>query len=199
MNGRLFALAAPLALSLLAPAAANAAGPDHETEGTFKRWRQGATAITYQPASVPQGARAEVSVTRTRSGVRVKLLTTGLVPGRAYGAHLHTSPCGKDPAAAGPHYQNRLDPAAGPGRPSVDPAYANPRNEIWLDFTADRNGVGRAVSTQDWHFDAKRPPWSLVLHAEHTHTGPGVAGTAGARLACLTREAVAAYGEGRAR
>ncbi|WP_246635327.1 superoxide dismutase family protein [Actinoplanes hulinensis] len=195
MNGRLLILTAPLALSLLPAPAANAAMPRHEFEGTFKRWRAGATAITYQPELVPQGARATVTAEKTGAGVRVELLATGLIPGRAYGAHVHTSPCGKDPAAAGPHYQHRLDPAAGPGRPSVDPAYANPRNEVWLDLTADRNGVGRSVSAQDWMFDLKRAPWSLVLHAEHTHTGPGEAGTAGARLACLTRDALTPYGE----
>ncbi|MBO3737076.1 superoxide dismutase family protein [Actinoplanes flavus] len=195
MNGRLLILTAPLALSLLATPAANAAAPRFEYEGTFQRWHAGATAVTYQPALVPPGARATVTVEKTPAGVRVKLLATGLIPGRVYGAHLHTSPCGEDPAAAGPHYQHRPDPAAGPGRPSVDPAYANPRNEVWLDLTAGRNGVGRSVSAQEWTFDRKRAPWSLVLHAEHTHTGPGEAGTAGARLACLTRDALPAYGE----
>lgn len=30
-----------------------------------------------------------------------------------------------------------------------------------------------------------RRDWSVVIHAEHTHTGPSDSGTAGARLACL--------------
>ncbi|GIF44311.1 superoxide dismutase family protein [Actinoplanes xinjiangensis] len=179
-----------LALAMVAPLLIT---PAPVSEGTFKTWRDGARAVTYDTASVPAGARATVKIIENRPGVRVSLLATGLTPGRAYGAHLHTSPCGKDPAAAGPHYQHRPDPAAGPGRPSTDPAYANPRNEVWLDFVADRNGVGRAVSTQKWTFGDDRQPRSLVLHAEHTHTEPGAAGTAGARLACLTRDVAATY------
>ncbi|WP_430791769.1 superoxide dismutase [Actinoplanes sp. G11-F43] len=171
MRARILALAAPLLLTAAAPA------PGPAFDGAFR---------IYDHAAVPAGARAQVTVADHTDGVRVELLATGLQPGRHYGAHLHTGRCGGDPADAGPHYQHRLDPAAGPGKPSVDPAYANPRNEVWLDLVAGADGAGRAVSTQEWDFDPARPPWSLVLHAEHTHTGPGVAGTAGARLACLT-------------
>ena len=35
--------------------------------------------------------------------------------------------------SAGPTFQNVVDPV----QPSVDPAYANPENEIWLDFRTD--------------------------------------------------------------
>lgn len=69
-------------------------------------------------------------------------------------------------------------------KPSVDPVYANPRNEIWLDFSTDRLGTGFARSTVDWTFGARRAH-SVVVHETHTHTNPGHAGTAGARLACL--------------
>jgi Cu-Zn family superoxide dismutase len=182
MNTLVLAMVAPLLLT-----------PAPVTEGTFTTWRDGARAVTYDTATVPAGARATVTIEQNHEGVRVTLLATGLTPGRPYGAHLHTSPCGKDPAAAGPHYQHRPDPAAGPGKPSTDPAYANPRNEVWLDFVADRNGVGRAVSAQNWTVTGDRQPRSLVLHAEHTHTAPGQAGAAGARLACLTRDVTAAY------
>ena len=44
-------------------------------------------------------------------------------------------PAGRAPAA-GPHFQNVIDPV----RPSSNPAYANPGNEIWLDFTTDEEG-----------------------------------------------------------
>ncbi|GAA1629411.1 hypothetical protein GCM10009828_066870 [Actinoplanes couchii] len=167
--------------------------PAPVAEGTFQPWRDGSAAVTYDQAVVPAGARARLAVEQTPAAVRVTLLATGLRPGHPYGAHLHTGRCGADPADAGPHYQHRPDPAAGPGKPSVDPAYANPRNEIWLDFITDRNGVGRATTAQSWAFDESRPPLSLVLHAEHTHTAPGEAGTAGARLACLTRDAAPGY------
>jgi Cu-Zn family superoxide dismutase len=70
--------------------------------------------------------------------------------------------------------------------PSADPAYANPRNEVWLDFTADTRGAATVTASQDWAFDEAEPPRSLIVHAEHTRTVAGKAGTAGPRVACLT-------------
>jgi Cu-Zn family superoxide dismutase len=159
-----------------------AGGPDLVEAGTFLPYRPGATAITYDPAVVPPGARARVAITRTANGLIVRLTVAGMVPRRAYGAHLHTQPCTAVPDQAGPHYQNRLDPHL----PSVDPSYANPGNEVWLDFTADADGAANAVSLQSWTFDPRNPPHSLVIHAETTRTGTGVAGMAGERAACLS-------------
>jgi Cu-Zn family superoxide dismutase len=68
----------------------------------------------------------------------------------------------------------------------VDPAYANPRNEVWLDLTADAAGAAAVTTRLTWTFDEVEPPRSLVLHAEHTRTAAGTAGMAGARVACLT-------------
>ncbi|MEU4564088.1 superoxide dismutase family protein [Actinoplanes sp. NPDC023936] len=216
MNLRVLLLAMPLTLAACTSAmatpgvtgmmktSATAAVPDTApgfipgpvTSGTFKKWAEGATAVTYDTTAVPVGATAEVTVAESVSGVRVTAAVNGLVPGRAYGAHLHTNSCTADPAEAGPHYQNRIDPGAGPGKPSSDPEYANPENEIWLDFTADEEGAGTASSVQKWRFDEKRPPWSFVLHERTTtHTGHGEAGTAGARLACLTRDPMPVYTE----
>jgi superoxide dismutase, Cu-Zn family len=157
-------------------------GPDVVVAGTFLPYRPGATAITYDPAVVPPGARARVAITRTPFGLIVRLTVAGMVPRRAYGAHLHTQPCTAVPDQAGPHYQHQLDPHT----PSVDPSYANPANEVWLDFTADGSGAANAVSQENWTFDPKNPPRSLVIHAETTRTGTGMAGTAGARGACLS-------------
>ena len=157
-------------------------GPDLVASGTFQPYRPGSTAITYRPEVVPPGARARVAITRTSFGLVVRLTVAGMVPRRPYGAHLHTQPCTAVPDAAGPHYQNRHDPKT----PSVDPSYANPENEVWLDFLADGAGTATAVSQENWTFDPKAPPRSLVIHAETTRTGSGVAGTAGARAACLS-------------
>ena len=154
-------------------------GPDVVESGTFLPYRPGATAITYDPAVVPPGARARVAITRTTTGLVVRLTVAGMVPRRPYGAHLHTQPCGATADAAGPHYQNRHDPRT----PSVDPSYANQTNEVWLDFLADANGAGTAVSQENWTFDPKAPPRSLVIHAETTRTAMGAAG---ARAACLS-------------
>ena len=178
------AFAAVAAVSVLAPGSA-AASPSPvgfvTAHGTFAADVPGASAVTYRPDLVPPGAQAHVfSLSAAGAGTTTTLFVTGLQPGRAYGAHAHTQPCGATGDAAGPHFQHVPDPV----KPSVDPAYANPRNEIWLDFTTDRAGTGFARSTVDWTVTGGRAK-SVVVHETHTHTDPGHAGTAGARLACL--------------
>ncbi|WP_410617848.1 superoxide dismutase [Amycolatopsis sp. cmx-8-4] len=170
------------ALAVLVPGVA-AASPVHAVTagGTFTAYAPGAHAVTYRPDLVPTGARAHVfGLSAAHAGTTTSLVVTGLLPGRSYGAHAHAQPCGATGDAAGPHFQHVPDLV----KPSVHPAYANPRNEIWLDFTTDRLGTGFARSTVDWTFGARRAN-SVVLHETHTHTDPGHAGTAGARLACL--------------
>ncbi|WP_370969421.1 superoxide dismutase [Amycolatopsis sp. cg9] len=178
------AFAAAAALAALVPGTASAAtSPVHVTtaHGTFTAYAPSAHAVTYRPDLVPDGARAHVfGLSAAHAGTTTTLVVTGLLPGHAYGAHAHAQPCGATGDAAGPHFQHVPDPV----KPSTDPAYANPRNEIWLDFTTDRLGTGFARSTVDWTFGARRPE-SVVVHETHTHTDPGHAGTAGARLACL--------------
>ncbi|WP_026360612.1 superoxide dismutase family protein [Amycolatopsis nigrescens] len=150
--------------------------------GQFGAYRPDATAVTYRPELVPEGAHVRVfSLSAPTPGTTVALAVRGLEPGHRYGAHVHTKPCGATGDAAGPHYQHLPDPVS----PSVDPAYANPHNEIWLDFTASPLGTGLARSRVDWQFTADRRASSVVLHETHTHTDPGHAGTAGARLACV--------------
>ncbi|XVS64162.1 superoxide dismutase [Actinosynnema sp. CA-299493] len=134
--------------------------------------------LTSYDARVPAGARAEVVVGSLGGGTVVLLRTSGLLPGREYGAHAHVNACGPASADAGPHYQHVQGGA-------TDPAFANPRNEIWLDFTTDARGRGEAWARVEWKFGERRAG-SIVLHEEHTHTEPGHAGTAGARLGCLT-------------
>ncbi len=138
--------------------------------------------ITYS-AAVPQGATARVHTVETGSGRTITTLhVSGLAPNTEYGAHAHTKPCGGTGAAAGPHFQNDVDPVS----PSTNPAYANPANEIWLDLTTNAAGQGRAKSTVDWQFSPTRRAQSVIIHVEHTRTGPTDSGVAGARLACLT-------------
>jgi superoxide dismutase, Cu-Zn family len=206
MMTRALALAAPLALltacttamqvqpeptpsSVLGAAASEPSAesaPNTVAEGTFLPFQPGATAITYNPAVVPPGAKARLTITDLAYGTQVRLTVSGLVPSRAYGAHLHTKPCTGIPDEAGPHYQHHHDPAAVASPPSVNPVYANPKNEIWLDFTASPTGAATAEVTHGWDFDPTAPPRSLILHAEHTRTAPGEAGKAGDRAACLT-------------
>lgn len=145
-----------------------------------------AAAFTYDPEAAPPGAELELEVVRADGATTVRLSAGLLQPNRTYAAHAHTEPCGRDSADAGPHYQHEVDPAATPERPSVDPAYANPRNEIWLDLATDGQGNGVAETTVPFVF-ADRTPSSIVLH-EHpkTETAQGRAGSAGARIACFT-------------
>lgn len=176
--------------ALTAPGQATAAertatpGPVTIAHGVFGPYVEGRPAVTYDPGLVPEGAKAGVfAVSMPGLGTSTKLVVSGLVSDRHYGAHVHTRPCGPTGDDAGPHFQHVPDPVS----PSTDPAYANPENEIWLDFTTSAAGTGFALSHVDWPFAShpERRPASVVLHEHHTATAPGEAGSAGARLACL--------------
>ncbi|WP_084504080.1 superoxide dismutase family protein [Actinoplanes sp. N902-109] len=162
--------------------AAQAPLTEGTASGTFQPYPQGTQAITYDKKVVPPGATAQVTVATNPQGVRVRLAVTGMVARRAYGAHLHTKPCTSVPDDAGPHFQHQMDPSS----PSVDPAYANADNEVWLDFTTDSRGAATVASTHPWTFDSGQVPRALVIHAQLTRTEAGKAGTAGPRVACLT-------------
>lgn len=151
------------------------------SSGSFGEYSPGRQASTYEPELVPNGSRAHVfGFAPPSGGTSVKLAVGGLVPEREYGAHVHTKPCGATGKDAGPHFQNVPDPV----QPSTDPKYANPHNEVWLDFTTDKHGNAFAKSKVDWQV-GDRSAKSVVIHEEHTHTHPGEAGDAGARLACI--------------
>jgi Cu-Zn family superoxide dismutase len=107
------------------------------------------TAFTYDQDAAPPGAQLELEVMEGEGTTTVRLTVELLQPDRGYAVHAHTEPCGVTGADAGPHYQHEVDPAAAPDRPSVDPAYANPRNEIWLDLTTDGQGNGSAETGLD--------------------------------------------------
>jgi|SRR5690606_34434948 Cu-Zn family superoxide dismutase len=130
-------------------------------------------AIAYDRKLVPGGAQASLTAESSGGQTITSLVVEGLRPGRAYGAHLHTQPCGRTGDAAGPHYQHRS------GQASAD-------NEIWLDFKTDADGAGRATARHPWSIDPANPPRSLVLHAEPTKSTGPEAGSAGDRIACLT-------------
>ena len=157
--------------------------------GTFSLPDPTSKAITYNPALVPVDAAILASMGPSGadySRTVATLTVAGLPPNRGYAVHAHTKPCGITGADAGPHYQNHVDPAATPQKPSTDPFYANPRNEIWLDVRTDAAGQGTSRTTVPFTF-TDRTPGSIVIHeAMSTATAPGQAGQAGARIACLT-------------
>jgi Cu-Zn family superoxide dismutase len=128
-----------------------------------------------------------VQISQGADGTVVALDVDGLLPDRGYAAHAHVNPCGATGADAGPHFQHAVDPAAGPDHPSVDPAYANARNEVWLDLHTDGSGDGHAEAELPFTFAGNRSPRSVVVHAsEATATDAGHAGMAGDRAACIT-------------
>lgn len=137
-------------------------------------------AVTYDSA-VPAGAKVTVAQWLVDGRMSVRLWVDGVESKRSFGAHVHTKPCGAEPDDSGPHYQHKVDPV----QPSVDPQFANPTNEIWLDFDSNARGEGRAESWQKWNFRAGQAR-SVVIHEHTTHTGEGHAGQAGDRLACVT-------------
>ena len=186
--------AAPAAPSPAPSAAADTAAADSSGEASATPLAEGelapagraADAFTYDPAQAPEGATMEVSSATQGTSTVVRLEVSGLQPDRGYAAHAHVNACGATGDVAGPHFQNNPDPAAAPGKPSVDPAYANPQNEVWLDLRTDEDGNGEATATVPFVFSG-RAPASVVLHeGMMTMTEPGKAGTAGGRLACLT-------------
>ncbi|MEJ2852904.1 MULTISPECIES: superoxide dismutase [unclassified Saccharothrix] len=138
-------------------------------------------AFTYDTALIAPGAKVLVVATPRRDSTKVLLSVYGLVPNRTYGSHAHEKPCGPSPTDAGAHHQHVVDP----NQPSVDPTYANPTNEIWLDFTTDDRGHAVITTTVPWQFTDRRAG-SVVIHAQKTATEPGKAGTAGPRLGCAT-------------
>lgn len=156
------------------------------SEGTLGPAAGGAgPARTYDPALAPEGAMVRAELAPIAGGTGSTLRVQGLLPNRGYAVHAHVNPCGPTGDAAGPHYQHNPDPAALSFAPSTDPAYANPSNEMWLDLRTDASGAGTAQTQVPWSI-SDRGPNSIIIHeAMATMTGPGVAGTAGGRLACL--------------
>lgn len=169
------------------PAVASSVAPAVALYGSGRLAAPGpvSTAVTYNPAAAPIGAALTARMTPSANSTVAELMVSGLLPNRGYAVHAHTKACGATGDAAGPHYQNRIDPAATPQAPSTNPKYANPSNEIWLDVRTDAAGSGTSQTTVPFTF-TDRAPESIVVHeAMATATDPGQAGQAGARLACL--------------
>lgn len=173
-------LAASAALALAAPAIAENVS---RASGGLTRYPQ----QTVDGSTAPEGSTARVQRVETGDGrTIVTLKVSGMRPAAKYGAHAHVGACGNPESdsaglAAGPHFQRVQDPRT----PSVDPAYANPQNEIWLDVTTNDAGNGQAKSVVDWQFEPTRRAKSVIIHEMHTLTTEGRHGVAGKRVACI--------------
>ncbi len=176
-------------IGMLTPAAVESPGSAVALfgSGTLTTPNPVSQAITYNPDLAPIGAAMTASLIPTSDGsTRAELTVSGLLPDRGYAAQAHTRECGEAAAAAGPHFQDHIDPKATPQDPSSNPRYANPNNEIWLDVHTDSAGAGTSSTTLPFVL-TDRAPGSIVMHeAMRTATDPGHAGAAGARVACLT-------------
>ncbi|GAB2757894.1 hypothetical protein GCM10027174_37680 [Salinifilum aidingensis] len=149
----------------------------------YQPYAEGANAITYDDR-VPEGATSHLGSQPLPDGsTKIVVTLTGLEPNREYGAHVHTKPCGPSGSDAGPHFQDVPDPE----QPSTNPEYANPDNEVWLDFTTDAAGNATVVEHGDWQLRGRMAN-SFVIHEHHTLTAPGEAGEAGDRLACMNAD-----------
>ena len=169
----LVAVAAGVALVAASPALA---GPD--------RTSAAGKLVRYSPVVSERAAARVDAVYDTAGDSTVTLRVRGLRPETEYGAHVHMVRCGDSARDAGTDYQHVPNPD--PGSPH-DPMFENPGNEIWLDFKTDIAGNAVVSSVLPWQFSPDRRPGSVIIHAERTRLGPdGPAGTAGARLACLT-------------
>ncbi|HEU0088792.1 MAG TPA: superoxide dismutase [Pseudonocardiaceae bacterium] len=178
----------PATTSAANTSATSPAGPAAKLSGggTLAAPEQATDAFTYDPALAPVGAYLAVTMATLPDSTRVELDVSGLLPNRGYAVHLHAKPCGPTGAAAGPHFQHQIDPAATPDQPSTNPEFANPRNEIWLDVRTDATGSGTSSTEVPFVFTDRRPASVVVHKAMATATGPGQAGMAGERIACVT-------------
>ena len=104
------------------------------------------TAVTYDRDLVPIGSRGAVSAKSDDGTPPSDWRCAGCSRSGATARTSHDEPCGDTGASAGPTFQNVVDPV----QPSVDPTYANPQNEIWLDFRTDEAGAGSSQATVDW-------------------------------------------------
>lgn len=154
-------------------------------DGEFEAADSEGVGLTYDEEAIPEGSEFDVAADLDDEGLEVELDVSGLEADREFGAHLHTDACEEDPEASGPHYQDDVEPDLDEDEVSVDPDYANPDNEVWLDFTTDEDGDAEASTTVDWQ-PRDGEANSVVIHEEHTATEEGEAGTAGDRLACVT-------------
>lgn len=108
------------------------------------------------------------------AGIEVTLMVSGLPNNREFGSHLHKAEC--EMGMAGGHYQHVPAPDGG----ATNPMFANPDNEVWLDFTTGGTGTATSKATVDFV-----PPVgsakAIIVHDRKTGDG----GVAGPKLACL--------------
>jgi Cu-Zn family superoxide dismutase len=125
------------------------------------------------PAMGIQGSA--MAVRAGDGGMTVTLMVSGIAPARGFGSHVHKLEC-PPPTSAGGHFQHDANPDGGVN----DPAFANPMNEVWLDFTTNDAGIGMGSATVGFVPPAGGAK-AIIVHDRLTGDG----GLAGPKLACL--------------
>ena len=122
-------------------------------------------------------ATAQATAAPNGDGTTVTLKVQGIdhsAAGSTFGAHVHSGSCVIGTGSvAGPHYKH-------------DANVASTNNEVWLDFTVEANGTAHAETDVGFAIPAGGAS-AVVIHALPTNASsdPLLAGTAGARWACL--------------
>jgi Cu-Zn family superoxide dismutase len=127
-------------------------------------------------ANPAQNIQGSATARAVDGGLQITLSVSGLPAARGFGSHLHKLACNN--MSAGGHFQHM--PAAAADAAVSDPAFANPSNEVWLDFTTDDAGAAMSSASVSWI-----PPdggaAAIIVHDRLTSDG----GIAGPKLACL--------------
>jgi Cu-Zn family superoxide dismutase len=179
-------LCAGLALWGLVAAVGCGSDKDDAEQGVMLASSQDSPVFRYVDPYAPMMAGTPNPIANTASAtaeafdedghLRIELNVAGFPATRPFGSHLHKLACDDDLKAGG-HYQNMPVPMGGS---TMDPVYANNKNEAWLDFTTDAAGNGQTILTVDWI------PRSGEAKAIIFHDMPsGIGGASGPKLACL--------------
>lgn len=110
------------------------------------------TAITYDPASVPVGARIRVTQSANKwGGMNVQLDLKGLRHDAGYRAYVNVGLCTADPATAGRHFEN------------FPPSGSYPANEFSFNLATNSAGSASALTQRYWGIGEHQHANSMVI------------------------------------
>lgn len=118
--------------------------------GDFDRTIDSVAGGRFEPLGPYQGIRGAAHLVRMKQAIKAELYVEGLTPDIEYIAHVHRLPCEEN--SAGTHYKH--DPAI------VD---ESEDNEVWLRFTTDASGIGKAT-TEQLGLIARMDAQAIVIH-----------------------------------
>lgn len=162
---------------------AEATDPDRDVTriahvtGEFESGGEG-PAILFDEESVPEGAQAEFEILDEGAGVYTyEVDVAGFAVNSFFTARVYTQPCGEDPDAAGPVYEDDEDTEPEPGGDEIP-------GTVVMPLASDDDGAGRA------NIQVEGEPFPDEMRSLLFETDPsGGAGTEeGEPVACLDIE-----------